>query len=91
MRRWRLSYSVALRARYARLMDPDPARNPARKGGNRPPRRRESAPASRPSDQGRGRWVQPQMEAAVTASPRAHGEDRSFDSPPSPPRHDRAG
>lgn len=37
------------------------------------------------------RQFQPQMESSGPASTAAHGEDSSFDSPSSPPRHDRAG
>lgn len=72
-------------------MESDPARDPARKDVNRAPRRREPETTSRGSDPVRGRWVQPQMEAPAPGAPRAHGEDRAFDSPVSPPRHDRAG
>jgi hypothetical protein len=35
--------------------------------------------------------LQQQMDASGSASSSAHGEDNSFDSPSSPPQHDRAG
>jgi hypothetical protein len=35
--------------------------------------------------------LQQQMDASGSTSSSAHGEDSSFDSPSSPPQHDRAG
>lgn len=39
----------------------------------------------------RAQGIHQQLESASAALYSAHGEDRSFDSPASPPRHDRAG
>jgi hypothetical protein len=73
-------------------MEPDKAKAKAKANPKTP--RDEFEVACYTEEPGRTiqrRMLQQQMESSGCASNSAHGEDSSFDSPSSPPQHDRAG